>query len=86
MVSLVDEDKVIGTSRVQKLFTSVGLDRVEVEEVSAGDIVAIAGIPQLTIGQTVTDPTTPVSLPKIDVEDPTIRITIGPNTSTLHGK
>ncbi len=79
MVSLVDEEKVIGTSRVQKLFTSIGLERVEVEEVSSGDIVAIAGIPQLTIGQTVTDPKAPESLPKIHVEDPTIRITIGPS-------
>lgn len=86
MVALVDEDKIIGTSRVQKLFTSVGLDRIEVNEVSSGDIVAIAGIPQLTIGQTVTDPKNPVSLPKIHVEDPTIRITIGPNSSPFLGK
>lgn len=86
MVSLVDENKVISTTRVQKLFTSVGLDRVEVEEVSSGDIVAIAGIASLTIGQTVTDPQNPVSLPKIHVEDPTIRITIGPNTSPFLGK
>ena len=86
MVSLVDEEKVIGTSRVQKLFTSIGLDRVEVEEVASGDIVAIAGIPELTIGQTVTDPLAPVSLPKIYVEDPTIRITVGPNTSPFLGK
>lgn len=86
MVSLVDEDKVIGTSRVQKLFTSIGLERVEVDEVSSGDIVAIAGIPELTIGQTVTDPSSPQSLPKITVEDPTIRITIGPNTSPFLGK
>lgn len=86
MVALIDEDKIIGTSRVQKLFTSVGLDRVEVDEVTAGDIVAIAGIPNLTIGQTVTDPSNPVSLPKIHVDDPTIRITIGPNTSPFLGK
>jgi GTP-binding protein len=86
MVSLVDEGKVIGTNRVQKLFTSIGLDRVEVDEVTAGDIVAIAGIPTLTIGQTVTDPTSPESLPKIHVDDPTIRITIGPNTSPFLGK
>ena len=86
MVSLVDEEKVIGTSRVQKLFTSVGLERVEVEEVTSGDIVAIAGIPELTIGQTVTDPSHPESLPKIHVEDPTIRITVGPNTSPFLGK
>lgn len=86
MVSLVDEEKVIGTSRVQKLFTSIGLDRVEVDEVASGDIVAIAGIPELTIGQTVTDPSKPESLPKITVEDPTIRITVGPNTSPFLGK
>ena len=86
MVSLVDDDKVIGTSRVQKLFTSVGLDRVETDEVGAGDIVAIAGIPTLTIGQTVTNPSKPESLPKIHVDDPTIRITIGPNTSPFLGK
>lgn len=86
MASLVDEDKVVGTSRVQKLFTSKGLNRIETEEVSAGDIVAIAGIPQLTIGQTVTDPAHPVSLPQIHVDEPTIRITIGPNTSPFLGK
>lgn len=86
MMSLVDDGKVIGTNRVQKLFTSVGLDRVEVNEVSTGDIVAIAGIPELTIGQTVTDPAAPESLPKIHVEDPTIRITVGPNTSPFLGK
>jgi GTP-binding protein len=86
MVSLVDEGKVIGTSRVQKLFTSIGLDRIEVDAVYAGDIVAIAGIPNLTIGQTVTDPSSPESLPKIHVDDPTIRITIGPNTSPFLGK
>ncbi|MDO8269188.1 MAG: translational GTPase TypA [Candidatus Levybacteria bacterium] len=86
MVSLIDEGNLIGTSRVQKLFTSIGLDRVEVDEVSSGDIVAIAGIPELTIGQTVTDPSLPESLPKIHVEDPTIRITVGPNTSPFLGK
>lgn len=86
MVALVDEEKMIGSYRVQKLFTSEGLNRVEVDEVSAGDIVAIAGIPELTIGQTVTDPAHPVSLPKIHVDEPTIRITIGPNTSPFLGK
>lgn len=86
LASLVDEGKILGTHRVQKLFTSVGLDRIEVSEVRAGDIVAIAGIPELTIGQTVTDPSTPESLPKIHVDDPTIRVTIGPNTSPFLGR
>lgn len=85
-IALVDEDKVIATHRVQKLFTTVGLDRIEVDSVYSGDIVAIAGIQALTIGQTVTDPSAPVSLPKIHVDDPTIRITIGPNTSPFLGK
>lgn len=85
-VVLVEENKVLGNYRVQKLYTSIGLERKEVEEVTSGDIVAIAGIPQLTIGQTVTAPENPVSLPKIELEEPTIKITIGPNTSPFLGK
>lgn len=85
-VSLVEDNNVIGNYKVQKLYTFEGLNKKEVDEVTAGDIVAIAGIPELTIGQTVTDPTAPVSLPKIHVEDPTIKITIGPNTSPFAGK
>lgn len=86
MVTLVDDQKVLGTYRVQKLYTSMGLERTEVEKVTSGDIIAIAGIPQLTIGQTVTDPTNPVSLPTITLEDPTIKVTIGPNTSPFLGR
>jgi len=85
-ISLVDENKIIGNYKAQKLYTFNGLNKKEVSEVSAGDIVAIAGIPQLTIGQTVTDPSSPVSLPKIEVEEPTIKITIGPNTSPFAGR
>ncbi|MEK7165919.1 MAG: GTP-binding protein, partial [Patescibacteria group bacterium] len=85
-IVLVEDNRIIGSYKAQKLFTSVGLTRQEVETVVSGDIVALAGIPQLTIGQTVTDPGYPVSLPKIEVEDPTIKVTIGPNTSPLSGK
>ncbi len=85
-ISLVDENKVIGTYSASKLYTSKGLGRMEVDEIVSGDIVALAGIADLNIGQTVTDPGTPVSLPTIKVEDPTIKITIGPNTSPLAGK
>ncbi len=85
-IALVQNDKVIGQYKAQQLYTYSGLNRVEVNEVSAGDIVAIAGIPQLTIGQTVTDPQFPESLPDIKVEEPTIKITIGPNTSPFAGK
>lgn len=85
-ITLVDEDKIIGTYKAQKLFTSRGIMREEVEEVTAGDIIALAGIAKLTIGQTVTDPARPVSLPKIQVEEPTLKVTIGPNTSPFSGQ
>ena len=85
-VALVENNKVLGTYRAQKLYTSEGLVRREVGQVSSGDIVAIAGIPQLTIGQTITDPSSPESLPTIKVEEPTIKITIGANTSPFAGR
>lgn len=85
-ISVIDEQKVIGNFKAVKLYTSKGLQREEVEEVTAGDIVAIAGIPDLTIGQTVTDPSTPESLPAIAIEEPTIKIGIGPNTSPFAGR
>lgn len=85
-VALVAENKVLGTYTASKLYTSKGISRMEVDEIVSGDIVALAGIPELTIGETVTDPSNPVSLPTIKVEDPTIKITIGPNTSPLAGR
>lgn len=85
-IALVEENKVVGTYKAMKLYTTEGLNRKEVEQVSSGDIIAIAGIPQLTIGQTITTPSYPVSLPTIKVEDPTIKITIGPNTSPFAGR
>lgn len=86
LVSLLDGEKIIGIYKAQKLYTFEGLEKKEVDQVTAGDIVAIAGIPALTIGQTVTDPNYPVSLPKIQVEEPTIKITIGSNTSPFAGQ
>ena len=85
-IALVEEGKILGTYNAQKLYTFAGLQKKEVEQISAGDIAAIAGIPDLTIGQTITNPEHPVSLPKILVEEPTIKISIGPNTSPLAGK
>ncbi|MFH0863833.1 MAG: translational GTPase TypA [Candidatus Gottesmanbacteria bacterium] len=86
LVALTQDNKITGTYRVQKLYTSVGLERIEAQEVNSGDIIAIAGIPELTIGQTITDPAYPKSLPTIKVEEPIIKISIGPNTSPLSGR
>lgn len=85
-IVLLEENKIKGSFKAIKLYTSEGLQRKEVEEVNSGDIVAIAGIPELTIGQTIADSTHPESLPKINVEDPTIKVTIGPNTSPFSGR
>ncbi|MEI7653143.1 MAG: translational GTPase TypA [bacterium] len=85
-VTIVDQTGIKGNYQVSKLYTSRGLAREEVSEVSSGDIISIAGISELTIGQTVTDPKDPTALPSISVEDPTIKITIGPNTSPLCGR
>ncbi|OGK20302.1 GTP-binding protein TypA [Candidatus Roizmanbacteria bacterium RIFCSPHIGHO2_02_FULL_37_13b] len=85
-IALIEDEKLMGTYTAMKLFTSVGLIRTEVDMITCGDIVAIAGIAELNIGQTVTDPHFPISLPNIEVEEPTIKITIGPNTSPFSGK
>jgi GTP-binding protein len=85
-IVLVQDNKIIGQYKAQKLYTFEGLQKKEVNWVASGDIVAIAGIPQLNIGQTICDPSAPVSLPSIKVEDPTIKITLGPNTSPFSGR
>jgi len=63
-----------------------GLNRVDVEEAGAGDIVAIAGIPDVSIGETIADPEHPVALPTIAIDEPTIKMTFGVNTSPFRGK
>ncbi|MFQ5452484.1 MAG: translational GTPase TypA, partial [Candidatus Paceibacterota bacterium] len=85
-ISLVDRDGVVGTFTATKLYTSFGLGRHEVDTIEAGDIAALAGIADLQIGQTVTDPNHPNPLPSIDIAKPTIRIGIGPNTSPVAGR
>ncbi|MDA1316611.1 MAG: translational GTPase TypA [bacterium] len=85
-VALIHNEKAIGTYTATKLFTSRGLQKNEVDEIVSGDIASLAGIPELTIGQTVTDPAAPESLPTIKVEEPTIKIKIGPNTSPFAGR
>ncbi len=72
--------------RVRYLFVHEGLERVEVEQAEAGEIIAIAGLEEIAIGETVADPEAPVALPVIRVEAPTVRMTFGVNTSPLAGR
>jgi GTP-binding protein len=72
--------------KVISLMTFSGLNRVEAIETKAGDIVAIAGIPDVTIGGTIADPENPEALPLINIEEPTVKMTFMVNDSPFAGK
>ncbi len=74
------------TVKITELLMTEGLERVPATEAGPGDIAAIAGIPEITIGETLADPDNPVALPLITVDEPAISMTIGTNTSPLVGK
>lgn len=78
-----------GTServKITELLVTEALERKPGESAGPGDIVAIAGIPSITIGETLADPENPVALPLIHVDEPAISMTIGTNTSPLAGR
>ena len=72
--------------RARYLYVHQGLDRVEVESAEAGEIVAIAGLEGVAIGETLADPENPKVLPSIQVEEPTVRMTFAVNTSPFAGR
>lgn len=74
------------TAKITELLATEGVERSPAEEALAGDIVAVAGIPEIMIGDTLADITNPVALPRISVDEPAISVTIGTNTSPLAGK
>ncbi|HEX4687741.1 MAG TPA: translational GTPase TypA [Nocardioides sp.] len=74
------------TVKVTELLMTEALDRVPAESAGPGDIAAIAGIPEITIGETLADVDDPIPLPLITVDEPAISMTIGTNTSPLVGK
>ncbi|HZQ98219.1 MAG TPA: translational GTPase TypA [Chloroflexota bacterium] len=85
-VSLVKRDGTVTREKVALLFTHQGLKRVEVDEVAAGDIVAVTGLPDATIGDTIADAESPEALPPIRIEEPTVKMTFGVNTSPFAGR
>jgi GTP-binding protein len=72
--------------KVTELYVTEALDRVEAEEAGPGELIAVAGIPEVTIGETLADPDDPRPLPVIGVDEPSLSMTIGINTSPLAGK
>ena len=85
-VAWIRRDGEVKNVRVTELLVTEGLERKPGEEAGAGDIVAVAGIPEITIGETLADPDHPVPLPLIHVDEPAISMTIGTNTSPLVGQ
>ena len=83
---LVDDDDEGETARVLKLFTFLGLERLDVEEACAGDIVALAGLEGVEIGKTVTDPDHRERLRGIAVEEPTLSVDFTVNNSPFAGQ
>ncbi|MEW6033994.1 MAG: translational GTPase TypA [Chloroflexota bacterium] len=85
-VVTVGRDGDITQYTVGQVLTYMGLNRVEVEEAQAGEIVAITGLEKVGIGDTVTSPEDPVALPGIDIGEPTVKMTFGVNTSPFAGR
>lgn len=85
-VARIKTDGTILPERARYLYVHQGLERIEVESASAGEIVALAGLEEIQIGETLADPLNPVALPPITVEEPTVRMTFGVNTSPFSGR
>ncbi len=85
-VTLIKRDGVQINGKIDKVFGYRGLNREEIDGASAGDIVALTGIADAHIGETIADRENPEALPVIDVEAPTLSMYLGPNTSPMKGK
>jgi GTP-binding protein len=79
-------DGTIERARISELLITEALDRVPAESAGPGDIIAIAGLPEITIGETLADPDDPRPLPVITVDEPSISMTLGINTSPVAGR
>lgn len=86
IVVTIDRDGEITQHEVGQVFTYLGLNRLEVEEAQAGDIVAITGLKQVSIGNTIASLEQPEALPIIFISEPTVKMTIGVNTSPFAGR
>ncbi|RYF29069.1 MAG: translational GTPase TypA [Chloroflexi bacterium] len=85
-IVLIKRDGTIINAKIDKVFGYRGLNREEIDSASAGDIVALTGIAEAHIGETLADKENPEALPVIDVEAPTLSMYLGPNTSPMKGK
>ncbi len=85
-IAVMTRDGSIKQGRVEKLFGFSGLKRVEIDEAGAGDIIAIAGVKDINIGETLADPAHPEALPLLEIEEPTMKMTFLVNNSPFAGR
>lgn len=85
-VILINKDSQQIPAKIDKVFVNQGLKRTEVESAEAGDIVALTGITEAKIGDTLADPIAPEALPTIAIQEPTLKMSIGANTSPFAGR
>jgi GTP-binding protein len=86
LVAWCRADGTIEPAKIAELYVTEALDRVDAEEAGPGEIVAVAGIDEITIGETLADPDDPRPLPVTRVDEPSLSMTIGINTSPLSGR
>src|SRR5438552_1258956 len=85
-VAVLDASGAARPAKVAQVLMFRGLERVAVERATAGDIAMLTGLEDVAIGDTVTDPDSPEPLPRIEIDEPTVRMTFGINTSPLAGR
>ena len=85
-VAHIARDRSIRKVQLSSLLLFSGLGRIDAEEAQAGDIVAIGGIPDVSIGETIADLENPIALPSIKIDEPTIKMTFAVNTSPFMGQ
>ena len=84
--TVITRDGAHKAARIEKLFGFQGLKRIEISEACAGDIVALSGIKEINIGETISDPTFPEALPVLKIDEPTLQMTFLVNNSPFAGK
>lgn len=85
-VSICEKDDKISQGKVAKVYTHMGLKKVEVDEASAGDIIEVAGLPNIHIGDTICDFNNPEKIPFVDIDEPTVSMTFSVNNGPFAGR
>ena len=85
-VSICEKDDKISQGKVAKVYTHMGLKKVEVDEASAGDIIELAGLPNIHIGDTICDFNNPEKIPFVDIDEPTVSMTFSVNNGPFAGR